>query len=68
MNGILSLLLTLAGMGLMFYLGAQWSLRRLRKALAVVDLRLRSRARHGRRGGAMSELDIDAEEPSDGAV
>ncbi|MCT2990941.1 hypothetical protein [Propionibacterium freudenreichii] len=37
MNGILSLLLTLAGMGLMFYLGAQWSLRRLRKALAVVD-------------------------------
>lgn len=45
MNGILSLLLTLAGMGLMFYLGAQWSLRRLRKALAVVDLRLRSGAK-----------------------
>lgn len=36
MGGILSLLLTLAGMASMFYLGSEWRLGRLRKAITAV--------------------------------
>ncbi|WP_060761587.1 hypothetical protein [Propionibacterium freudenreichii] len=36
MNGILSLLLTLAGMASMFYLGSQWRLRKVEKAISAV--------------------------------
>ena len=36
MSGILSLLLTLAGMGSMFYLGSQWRLRKVEKAISAV--------------------------------
>ncbi|AOT24344.1 hypothetical protein B3_51 [Propionibacterium phage B3] len=37
MSGILSFLLTAAGMASMFYLGAQWRLRQLQKAIAAVE-------------------------------